>query len=201
MRESYLSLKKLIVFSSIFMLMSGCAILSELTALTKCEFSFHSAQDPVASGIDISNKQSFSDFNLLDGQLILRNLLKQSLPFEITANVEVKNPGVATAAVNSIQWIAFIDDIQVAQGTVADRIEVAPGSGTSLIPIRIRTDLFNYLEGDNPRTMLNFALNLVDAGNQPTRLSMKIKPSVMIGAQTVTYPGYFTIAKQFSSGN
>ena len=201
MRNSILSLKKLIVFSSIFMLMSGCAILSELTALTKCEFSFHSAQDPVASGIDISNKQSFSDFSLMDGQLILRNLLRQSLPFEITANVEVKNPGVATAAVNSIQWIAFIDDIQVAQGTVADRIEVAPGGGTSLIPIRIRTDLFNYLEGDNPKTMLNFALNLVDAGNQPTRLSMKIKPSVMIGAQTVTYPGYFTITKQFSSGN
>ena len=48
----------------------------------------------------------------------------------------------------------------------------------------IQTDLFDYLEGDNPRTMLNFALNLVDAGNQPTRLSMKIKPSVMIGAQS-----------------
>ena len=91
------------------------------------------------------------------------------------------NPGVNTAAVNSIEWIAFIDDIQVAQGSVTDRIEVAPGGGKSMIPIRIQTDLFDYLEGDNPRTMINFALNLIDAGNQPTRLTMKIKrPTTII---------------------
>ena len=70
-----------------------------------------------------------------------------------------------------------------------------------MIPIRIGADLFDYLEGDSPRTMINFALNLVDAGNQPTRLTMKIKPSVQIGAQSIYYPGYFTIAKEFSSGN
>jgi hypothetical protein len=77
---------------------------------------------------------------------------------------------------------------------------VSPGGGRSLIPIQIHTDLIDYLEGDNPRTMINFALNLVDAGNQPTRLSMKIKPSVLIGNQSLYYPGYFTIRKEFSSG-
>ena len=137
----------------------------------------------------------------MDGQMIAANLLKGTLPFGITANVEVVNPGATTAAVNSIQWIAFIDNIQVAQGAVTNRIEIAPGGGKSMIPIKIEADLFDYLEGDNPRTMLNFALNLVDAGNQPTRLSMKIKPSVMIGAQSVFYPGFFTITKEFSSGN
>jgi len=201
MIKTSISLKRLLFFISIISLVHGCAILSELTALTKCEFSFHSAQNPSVSGIEVNNKHSFSDFNLLDGQAILRNLLNKTLPFEITANVEVKNPGTTTAAVNSIQWIAFIDDVQVAVGTVSDRVEVAPGGGTSLIPIRIQTDLFDYLKGDNPRTMLNFALNLVDAGNQPTRISLKIKPSVLIGGQSVLYPGYFTIQKEFSSGN
>ena len=194
-------MKRLLIFTSIILLLNGCSILSELTALTKCEFSFHSAQNPSVCGIEVNNKHSFSDFNLLDGQAILRNLLKETLPFGITANVEVKNPGVNTAAVNSIQWIAFIDDVQVAMGTVSDRVEIAPGGGTSMIPIRIQADLFDYLKGDNPRTMLNFALNLVDAGNQPTRLSLKIKPSVLIAGQSVLYPGYFTIHKEFSSGN
>ncbi len=179
----------------------GCSILSELTALTKCEFSFHSAQDPSVCNIDITQRRSFSDFSLLDGQVILGSLMRESLPFAITANIEVKNPGASTAAVNSVAWIAFIDDIQVAQGTVNNRVEVAPGGGVSMIPVRIQTDLFDYLEGDNPRTMLNFALNLVDAGDQPTRLSMKIKPSVLIGSQSIQYPGYFTITKEFTSGN
>ena len=194
-------MRRLLIYVSTLLLVPGCSILSELTALTKCEFSFHSAQDPSACGIDISSRRSYSDFSFVDGQVIAGNLLSGTLPFGITANVEVLNPGVNTAAVNSIEWIAFIDDIQVAKGSVNNRIEVAPGGGKSMIPIRIQTDLFDYLEGDNPRTMLNFALNLVDAGNQPTRLSMKIKPSVIIGGQTVYYPGFFTITKEFSSGN
>lgn len=194
-------MRRLLLYSSLLLMVPGCSILSELTALTKCEFSFHSAQDPSACGIDLSNRRSYSDFSFMDGQVIAGNLLKGTLPFGITANVEVMNPGTKTAAVNSIEWIAFIDDIQVAQGSVNDRIEVDPGGGKSMIPIRIQTDLFDYLEGDNPRTMINFALNLVDAGNQPTRLSMKIKPSIIIGGQTVYYPGFFTITKEFTSGN
>ncbi len=201
MIKYYISLKRLLIFTSILVLVPGCSILSELTAFTKCEFSFHSAQNPSVCGIDMNNKHSFSDLRFMDGQVILGNLLKESLLFKITANVEVKNPGVTTAAVNSIQWIAFIDDVQVAQGTVTDRVEVASGGGTSIIPIIVQADLFDYLKGDNPRAMLNFALNLVDAGNQPTRLSMKIKPSVLIGGQSVHYPGYFTINKEFRSGN
>lgn len=194
-------MRKLLLFISVILIIPGCALLTELTALSKCEFSFHSAQDPYVSGINVSTKHSFSDFSLIDGQRIATNLLQGTLPFSITANVEVKNPGAATAAVNAVEWIAFIDEIQVAQGTVSERVQVAPGGGTTIIPVGIKADLFDFLEGDKPRTMINFALNLVDAGNQPTRLSMKIKPSVQIGAQSVYYPGYFTIRKEFSSGD
>lgn len=194
-------MRKLLILSLLAFLVPGCAILSELTALTKCEFSFHSAQDPTVCGVDVITNRSFTDFSFAEGQLVVASILKGTLPFSITANVEVRNPGTMTAAVNSIEWIAFIDEVQVAQGIINERIEVAPSGGTSIIPVRIRTDLFDYLEGDNPRTMINFALNLVDAGNQPTRLSMKIKPSVYIGGQSIYYPGFFTISKEFSSGN
>ncbi len=194
-------MRKLLLLTSILMLLNGCSILTELTALTKCEFSFHSAEHPSVCRIPMGNKQAWSDLTFLEGQAIVSNIMKGTLPFEITANVEVRNPGAATAAVNSIEWIAFIDEVQVAQGTVTDRVEVAPAGGRSLVPVQIGADLFDYLEGDNPRTMLNFALNLIDASDQPTRLSMKIKPSVLVGGQTLYYPGYFTITKEFSSGN
>lgn len=176
-------------------------MLSEFTALTKCEFRFKSAQDPTLSGIDVLAKHSISDFSFLDGQLLLTNIIKGTLPFSITANVEVKNPGPVNAAVNKIEWIAYIDDIRISSGAISDRIEILPNGGTAVVPIHIQTDLFEYLEGDNPRTMLNFGLNLMDAGGQPTRLTMQIKPSVLISGQTVSYPGFFTIEHEFSSGN
>lgn len=193
-------MKRVSAFLIIVISISSCAILSEFTALTKCEFRFQSAEKPTISGIDVMTKKSITDFSFMDGQMVVANILRGTLPFAITANVEVKNPGVTTAAVNEIEWIAFIDDIRISDGVIASRVEILPGA-TSVVPIRIQTDLFEYLEGDNPRTMLNFGLNLVDAGGQPTRLSMKIKPSVLVSGQQVSYPDYFTIEHEFSSGN
>ncbi len=194
-------MRKFFLFASIVLLLNGCSILSELTAFTKCEFRFHSLQDPLLCGINVQNRTSFSDFNFIDGQMVVAQLLNGKLPFGITVNVEAQNPGTSTAAVNSIEWLAYIDDVEIARGVVQHRVEVAPNGGRSMIPIKIDADLFEYLEGDNPRAMLNFALNQVNAGDEPSRLSMKIKPSVLIGGQEFDYPGYFTITREFSGGN
>ncbi len=196
-------MKKIISIFLLSAILSSCSILEELVAiaaLTKCEYSFHSAQDPVLSGIDVMKVQAFTDLTFMDGLNVVANIKNRQLPFGITANVEVKNPGTSMAAVNFIDWIAFIDDVQITTGRITNRIEIAANGGSAVIPIRIETNLYEYLEGDNPKTMLNFGLNLIDAGGQPTRLSLKIKPSVKIGATTVASPEYFTIEKQFSSG-
>ncbi len=194
-------MKKLLAVILVLASLTGCSILSELTALSRCEFSFHSAQEPVVAGVDVMRIQTYSDLTFLDGQRLVANILQKRLPFGITANVEVKNPGITTAALNHIEWIAFIDDVQISTGKIEKRVEIPGSGGTALIPIRIETDLFEYLQGDNPKTMLNFAFNLVDAGGQPTRLILKIKPSVNVGSTMVPYPNYFTISKEFSSGS
>ena len=195
-------MKKIIAILILSATLSSCAILEELmsmAAIINCEFSFHSAQDPVISGIDVASVQSFTDLTFFDGQKVVANILKKQLPFGITANIEVKNPGTTLAAVNYIDWIAYIDDIKITTGRIEKRVEIQPNGGTAVVPLRIETDLFEYLKGDSPKTMLNFGLNLIDAGGQPTRLSLMVKPSVKIGSTVVTSPEYFTITKEFSS--
>jgi hypothetical protein len=194
-------MRKLLLFTTAILFLNSCSMLSELVAFTLCEFRLHSLQEPEACGIKLSQLSSWSDFTFMEGQAVAAQLLQKRLPFEITVNVEAKNPGTAMAAVNSLQWIAFIDEMQVAQGTVSERVEIPPSGGISQIPIRVKADLFDYLEGDNPRAMLDFALNLVNASDQSSQVSLKIKPSVLIGTQEVQYPDYFTITKEFSSGN
>jgi hypothetical protein len=114
--------------------------------------------------------------------------------------VEVRNPGTSTAAVNSIEWQAFIDDLEVAAGVVDQRVEVSPSGGLAIVPLKIHADLINYLEGENPQAMMNFAMNLLGVGDQPSRIRMKIRPSVLIAGQNIAYPGFFTITQEFSSG-
>lgn len=194
-------MRKLFLFAVVILLLNSCSMLSELVAFTKCEFRLQSLQEPEVCGINIDQKSSWSDFSFMEGQTLAAQVLQKRLPFEITVNVEARNPGTTVAAVNSIQWIAMIDDLQLAQGTVSERVEVAANGGTSTIPVRVRADLFDYLEGDNARAMLDFALNLVNAGSQNSRFSLKIKPSVLIAGQELQYPDYFTISKEFKSGN
>jgi hypothetical protein len=194
-------MKKILVLFMIISALNGCSILTELTALRKCEFSFHSAQDPVVAGVDVMKIRSFTDLTFMDGQKIVSNILQKRLPFGITANIEVKNPGLTNAALNYIEWIAFIDEVQISTGRIDKRVDIPANGGTAMVPVRIESDLFEYLKGDNPKTMLNFALNLIDAGGEPTRLSLKIKPSVYVGNVMLPYPDYFTISKDFKSGN
>lgn len=194
-------MKKIALLSTLVLLLGGCATLSEMTALKKCEFRLHSLQQPALCGIDVSQKRTWTDFNFMEGQVILAQLLNKSLPLEITVNVEVRNPGTNLAAVNSIQWISFLDDLQLAEGAVEERVEVPPSGGVNTIPIRVRIDLIDYLEGENPRAMLNFALTMFNAGDRSSQISMKIKPTVLIGSRSIQYPDYFTITKEYKSGD
>lgn len=88
-------MKKLVALSTLVLLINGCSILSEHVAFTKCEFRLHSLQQPAVCGIDISQKSSWSDFSFMEGQAIAGKLLQKSLPFDITVNVEVRNPGTS----------------------------------------------------------------------------------------------------------
>jgi hypothetical protein len=128
-------MRKIFFIPLLLLLLNSCSVLSELTALKKCEFRLYSFQDPSVCGIDMSDRRSLSDFTFLDGQLIAANLLRGTLPFDITLNMEVKNPGTSKAAVNSIEWVAIIDDLEVASGLVERRIEVPPSGGLAIVPV------------------------------------------------------------------
>lgn len=193
-------IRKVFFIPLLLLLINSCSVISELTALKTCEFRLYSFQDPSVCGIDLSNRRSLSDFTFLDGQMIAANLLRGTLPFAITVNMEVKNPGTNTAAVNSIEWIAYVDDLEVASGVVDRRVEIAPSGGLAIVPVKIEADLIDYMEGNNPNTILNFAMNLVGTSDQPSNLSMKIKPSLLVGKKKVHYPGFFTVTHEFSSG-
>ena len=193
-------MRKIFLFPLFLLFLNGCSVFSELTAFKKCEFRLYSIQDPAVCGIDMSDRRSPSDFTFLDAQLIGANLLRGTLPFDITINMEVKNPGTSTAAVNSIEWVAYIDELEVASGLVERRIEVPPSGGLAILPVKIHADLIDYMEGNNPKTMMNFALNLVGNSDQPSNLSMKIKPSLLVGGKTIQYPGFFTVTHEFSDG-
>jgi len=76
-------MRRIIPVVLLSLLLSSCAILEEImsmAALTNCEYSFHSAQDPILYGIDVNRVQSYTDLTLLDGIKVVANIKNRNLP-------------------------------------------------------------------------------------------------------------------------
>ena len=181
-------------------MLGSCSFLKEISTFGKCEFRMSTLEDPELAGVDISRVRSYNDLGFADMGLITASVMKGQLPLAFTLNIEARNPNPAMAALNKLEYIAFIDDVQVASGALNQRIEIPASGGITTIPLRLNTDLIDILKKDSRQTLVNFGLNLADAGNRPTRVSLKVKPTILVGTMEIIYPGYFTVKYDFTSG-
>lgn len=191
------------IFSLLFfaiIALSSCSLLKEITTFSKCEFRTTTLENPELAGVDVSHVRSLGDIGFADMAILTTSVMRGVLPLDFTLNVEAKNPNPAMAALNRLEYIAFIDDVEVATGTLNERIEIPANGGIATIPLRLHTDLINILQGDSRQAVINFGLNLADAGEKPTRVSIKVKPTILVGSIEIPYPGYFTVDYDFSSG-
>jgi hypothetical protein len=98
---------------------------------------------------------------------------------------------------NGMEWIVLIDNIEMTRGQVSNRIEVMPNNQTAIMPLTLSFDLKKVLTGKSADAVANFGMNLAGSGNRPSRITLKAKPSVVVGGVTFPYPDYITIQNDF----
>lgn len=182
---------------------SACDILDQarqVAMLSKCEFRLSSVDQLRLAGVNIQQVKKLSDLNLMDAAKITTAAVSgSSLPLNFTLNVEVKNPNAGTAGLTKLDWILFIDDIQMVSGVNEQRVQIPGNGGTGTIPLSVGVNLKEVLKGKSGDAIANFGLNLAGAGNKPTRITLKAKPTIMVGSQYIAYPGYLTVQNEFTS--
>lgn len=193
-------LKTIIVLISVSFMFNSCSFLKEISTLGKCEFRMTTLENPELAGIDVSHVRSYGDIGISDLAILTASIIRGELPLSFTLNIEARNPNPAMAALNKLEYLAFIDDVQVASGTLTQRIEIPANGGITNIPLSLNTDLIDILEKDSRQSLVNFGLNLADAGKRPTRVSLKVKPTILVGGLEIIYPGYFNVKYDFTSG-
>lgn len=199
-------MKKIPVFTAVFLiitLMTGCEILDQarqVAMLSKCEFKLKTVDQLRLAGVNIQQVKKLTDLNMMDAAKITAAAVSGgSLPLNFTLNVEARNPNTAAAGLTKLEWILFIDDIQMVSGVNEQRVQIPGNGGTGIIPLSIGIDLKQALKGKSGEAIANFGLNLAGAGNKPTRITLKAKPAIMVGSQSIAYPGYLTIQNEFTS--
>jgi len=160
--------------------------------MADCDFEVKSVDNVVLSGLKMDNIKNLSDLNFVQAGTIMKDFLSGKMPVNFNANVYVNNPNKKTAAVNKLEWILLIDDKQITDGVITDRIEI-PAKTKSLIPIKINIDLAKIFKGESRDKLLELGFNLKDIKSASSRLSLKIKPSISIAGKDMLIPGYITV--------
>ena len=182
--------------------LSSCSInkqAQQIKALEKCEYRLIDANNITLAGTDVKKLIAGKSFNLINAPALALAFLRQDIPLRADLNLEIKNPSNSLAAINNFEYIILINKQEVVNGTVDQRVSI-PAGQTSVVPLLLNTNIYKFLSNgkilDDVTQFLTSASNGTEAKGLVT---IKIKPSIMVGGSLVKYPGYITIDKEISS--
>lgn len=196
-------MKKILLLCLTALVIQSCGInqqTRQLKALEKCTYDITMVDSIYIAGADVSrmiaNKNI--DKNRLPG--IALGMLRKNIPLEARVNFKINNPTADLAAVNQFEYIIQIKGQDIANGFVNQKITVEPG-GSTTVPVRLNSNIYSFLS--NGKTM-NDIFDFISGGSDKATekkgiITLKIKPSMMVGKRLVKYPGYITIDKEVSS--
>ncbi|CAA9323364.1 MAG: hypothetical protein AVDCRST_MAG56-7394 [uncultured Cytophagales bacterium] len=68
--------------------------------------------------------------------------------------------------------------------------------------MRISADLRKIMDKNSAEQNINLGLGLAGQGDRPSpKMTLRVKPSLLIGGATVRYPGYINVNTDFGTGN
>jgi LEA14-like dessication related protein len=182
-------------------LLNGCSVTQQagqVYNLVNCDFRIRSVDNIYLAGINIQNTAGLKNLGMAEMGKIMAAFTKPTFPLTFQLNIDARNPNASPAGLNRLDYIVYIDDIQVTSGVLEQTITIPGNSGIVNIPIQMNVDLKKMLQGKSMDAIVNFGFNLSGQGNKPSRLLLKLKPSILVGSKMLSYPGYINVKTEFT---
>jgi hypothetical protein len=200
-------MKKLSLFAAFVLaivVFNRCAVtkqISEAKTLGDCKYYIASADKITLAGIDIQQFKNMQDFDLSKSPRLALALLSQNVPLNVRLNLDVTNPTKQLAGINQFEYKVLLAENEIFTGFWDQRIDVQPNGGTTRVPMQLTTNAYQLITDAKTRdSFVAMIENLSGkAKTQPTKLVIKLKPTLGIGNSQVNYPGYITIEKEITA--
>ena len=171
----------------------------QIKALEKCDYKLINASNITVAGTDVQKIIKGSNIDLSSLPSLALGYLRKDIPLRANLNLEISNPSTTLAAINNFDYIILINKQEIANGTVDQRVSIDAGQ-TTRVPVQLNANIYKFLADGN---ILSDITDFVKAANGVTEkkgmVTLKIRPSIMVGGGLVKYPGYITIDKEVSS--
>ena len=147
---------KKIILISVLLLFSNlsCSVYETMVNLSQLKFKLDDVSNFTISGINLSNKKSYQDFDPLELLNLTQAIGSGKLPASFTLNVEAKNPNDGTggypktdATLKAFPWRLNVDQTETISGNIGSPVSV-PGTGeVTYIPLNMNIDLIQFFIG------------------------------------------------------
>ena len=191
-------MKRIIALVGILVVMSSCDVAQQLLGtyqLTQCKYDFNSIAGLTLAGINLQNANSLASLNPTNVLALTSAFSNKggSLPLNFTLNLNVTNPGVQTALLNGLGYILEIDGRKMTTGTLKQKLQI-DGGQKAVLPIQMAFDLKQVLSGESLEAIKNLAFNFAGIGGGASDVTVRLKPSFLIGNQTIESPNYIPVS-------
>ncbi|RZL40856.1 MAG: hypothetical protein EOO93_30645, partial [Pedobacter sp.] len=164
----------------------------QIKALEKCDYKLINASNITVAGTDVQKIIKGSNIDLSSLPSLALGYLRKDIPLRANLNLEISNPSTTLAAINNFDYIILINKQEIANGTVDQRVSIDAGQ-TTRVPVQLNANIYKFLADGN---ILSDITDFVKAANGGTEkkgmVTLKIRPSIMVGGGLVKYPGYIT---------
>lgn len=195
-------MKKKLLLCLLTISIFGCGInkqAQQIKALEACTYKIKNLNQITLAGTDLKRLIDQQDFNLASLPGVALGLLRKDIPLRANLNLEITNPSANLAAINQFEYKILVNNTDLAEGIVNQAVSIPQGQ-TVMVPVQMGSNIYGLISNGN---VLNDIIKAAQKGSKSDEklglLTIKIKPTIMIGNTAVKYPGYITINKEISS--
>lgn len=197
-----ISMKKTLLLCFLTVSIFGCGInkqAQQIKALEDCTYKIKNVNQITLAGSDLGRLINQQDFNLASLPGVALGLLRKDIPLRANLNLEITNPSGNLAAINQFEYKILVNNTDLAEGIVNQAVSIPQGQ-TVTVPVQMSSNIYGLISNGN---VLNDIIKAAQKGAKSDDklglLTIKIKPTIMIGNTPVKYPGYITINKDISN--
>lgn len=195
-------MKKIFFLCLLAIGVSSCGInrqAQQIKALEMCDYKLIDATDITVAGTDVKKLIKNQTIDLINAPALALGYLRKNIPLRANLNLEITNPSGELAAINNFEYIILINKQEIANGSVDQRVSVEAGKSTQ-VPIKLNANVYQFVSnGKTLDDITAFLSGAAQGAENKGMVTIKIKPSIMVGGNLVKYPGYITIDKEVSS--
>lgn len=192
-------MKKLILMLSVALLLSGCDVMNQIGGaytLSQSEYKYKSLSNIQLAGVNMGDGSGVSISNLATIATILSGANRQSIPFNMTLNMDVKNPNKTAAFLNALDYSIDINEMEFVQGKMDVPLRIEPGE-TQTFPIPISVDLKNLMNRYSQERVANEMSSFLGITPDETTVTVKLWPKLMVGQTPVKVPAPIPVVFKF----